>query len=353
MATYSTEFSKLSTYSKIRENFRQRKGAKPLGDFVLEGDVTILPTSYDVVNDQIQLIEFPDNTYLKSVSIVSDNEFDTGGAALRMGLVLASTTADSTYTTAVGGAFANQPANDSVSVLSSAAGDTTQTVTVYGTTNGADTLVSETIALNGTAVVDSVKTDWGLILGVRLSASCAGTVTVEEASANADIITLTTTVLTKGINTVTAGQTVFNDRLVKLVASAASTKQIGLKGTDGDGNVIYDSQALAGTAQVLSNSRFQTVTEVYGGDIENTVTGTISGSDALLVNDNSAFTSSQIPMNFTGGVLPGTETMVDVSNKILALEIQVAPSTANSANTTFTFRANVAHGEVCDLGLSN
>ncbi len=179
-------------------------------------------------------------------------------------------------TTGAGIAFTNQPANDGVEVVSSNAADTTQSVTIIGTTQGTDTVVVETVTLNGVAVVATTKVDWGLILAVKLSASCAGTVTVQEASGNLAITTLLTTVLSKGVETVAAAdQRAFNQEPTA-VADGATTKQIGLQGTDEDGTVIYDSQALNGATAVTMNDTFRTVTEVYTGDLEAARTATIA-----------------------------------------------------------------------------
>lgn len=88
------------------------------------------------------------------------------------------------------GTFTNQPSNDGIEVLSSAAGDTTQTVTVWGTTTGTKTVVSEDVALNGTTAVATTKTDWGLILALELDNTAAGTVTAREASGDQTITTI-------------------------------------------------------------------------------------------------------------------------------------------------------------------
>lgn len=352
MAELATEFTKDSVYNSLRKKFNQAKGSKPQGFGFLEGDIVVAtPTNFDVAGDKIQLVQFPDQCRLISASVVSDKEYDTGGSALRMGLILDDGISTNTATTAVGSAFSNQPANDSVSVHSDDAGDTTQTVTIIGTTNGTDTVVVEEIALNGTNVVDSAKLDWGVILAVKLDAACDGTVTVEENSANADIVTLATGVLSKGVNTV-SGFTAY-DRLLNIVASGASTKQLGIQGTDSDGTVIYDSQALAGTALVLSNSRFASVTEIYTGDLAGTTTATVTGSEALLATASQAFTALPIPLNWNGSTLPGTEVGIDVGGQTLALLVEVAPSTASSTAVTFTTKCAVYLGEVADLGTSS
>lgn len=181
----------------------------------------------------------------------------------------------------VGAAFTNQPANDGVEIVSNNAADTTQTATVYGTTTATDTLVRETVALNGTSVVSTVKIDWGQVLGVVLSASCAGTVTFREASGDATITTITTGNLSKGVETIPTASS-YPTPKPTVVASGATTKQIGLYGTTLAGAAGGDSQALTGTTAVAMNAAFGSETLLLTGDVENTVTVTVSVSADLL-----------------------------------------------------------------------
>lgn len=76
--------------------------------------------------------------------------------------------------------FTQLAANDTIQALSSAAGDTTQTVTVVGR-NAAGSLVSETKTLTGTspitfATLGTVER----ILSVEMSATAVGTVTIQR-----------------------------------------------------------------------------------------------------------------------------------------------------------------------------
>ena len=164
--------------------------------------------------------------------------------------------------------FTNQPANDGLEIGSASAADTTQTVTVYGTTTGTDTVVVETITLTGTTFVSTVKVDWGVILGVSKSAATAGTVTVREASGNATVTAgLTAAVLSVGMTAVPAGTQQAYNRIPTIVAAGASTKQVGLIGTNSAGTTIYDSKALAGTTVTAVNTAFNRVTFVLLGDV--------------------------------------------------------------------------------------
>lgn len=191
---------------------------------------------------------------------------------------------DSAYTSQtiednVGGNFGNQPANDGVEVVSSDNADTTQSLTIWYTSNGTgDTVSTETKALNGTSQVSFTATDIQLVLGARLSAVCAGTITIREASANATITTITTGNLTAGVVAVTAGQTQAYNLAPTAVADGASTKQVGLIGTDSAGTTIYDSQALNGTTAVTFNTAFKDVTTLLVGDVASATTVTVKTS---------------------------------------------------------------------------
>jgi hypothetical protein len=98
------------------------------------------------------------------------------------------------------GTFSTQPSNDGVEVLSSATGDTTQNVTIYGTTSGGDSsdLSIETVTLNGTTAVSTARTNWGNILAVKKSAATTGSITVRKASNDATIVTVAPATLRAG-----------------------------------------------------------------------------------------------------------------------------------------------------------
>ena len=177
----------------------------------------------------------------------------------------------------VGVEFTNQPANDGVEIVSSDAGDTTQTVTVYYTRNalGDTVYVQSGLALNGTTQVALTHTDVELVLAVEKSAATTGTITFREASGNATIVTLAAGTLSAGKIAVTAGQTRAYNTAPTAVAGGASTKQVGLIGTDENDAVLYDSQALNGTTPVTMNDTFKTVTFLLVGDIAAATTVTV------------------------------------------------------------------------------
>jgi hypothetical protein len=81
--------------------------------------------------------------------------------------------------------------------VSSAAGDTTQSLTIYGLVG--TTATQETIALNGTTIVPTTILLWDKVLGASLDAAAAGTITLRVAGAGATALTLAPAVLTRGV----------------------------------------------------------------------------------------------------------------------------------------------------------
>lgn len=331
MADVASTVDKIAVIEEAKRQHRIAKGSFPEGGHLIHSSKDIVPTSSNTVGDLINLIEYPDNCYLRGVSVSSDAEWDTGGTALKLDLVL-SDGATSTTTSAVGSAFTNQPANDGVTIVSASGADT-GTVTIIGTTQGTDTVVVEDLALTGATPANSVKTDWGVILAVSLPAVPAGTVTIKETSGGATITTLTTSIASRGYNAVASDQQAYYNRLVNIVASGSTTKQVGLIGLDEDGTTIYDSQALTGATEVQSNTKFQTVTYVLTGDVEATRTVTIESGEQVLVSASTAFTGLPTPINFNSAAIAGSPFAVDCSEQTLALRVNTAATTANSALT--------------------
>lgn len=84
--------------------------------------------------------------------------------------------------------FTDISANDTVEILSDNAGDTTQTVTVYGR-NTAGEIVSEAETLSGTTPQTTTQ-QFERILKITMSATATGTVTVRKQSDDVTIATL-------------------------------------------------------------------------------------------------------------------------------------------------------------------
>lgn len=112
------------------------------------------------------------------------------------------TMADDDSTLNIGGAidtsvrlvFSDIVATDTVEILSDNAGDTTQTVTIYGRDSGG-TLVSDALSLNGTTVVTSTQS-FERITKVTVSAAHTGTITVRDTATDTTIAAIESGVLT-------------------------------------------------------------------------------------------------------------------------------------------------------------
>jgi hypothetical protein len=90
--------------------------------------------------------------------------------------------------------FTDISATGLVEILSSNAGDTTQTVTVYGRL-ASGVIDSEALSLNGTTVVSGAKS-FERIMKVVVNAAHTGTITVRKATDDVTIMTLETGILT-------------------------------------------------------------------------------------------------------------------------------------------------------------
>ncbi|RDH86373.1 MAG: hypothetical protein DIZ78_09390 [endosymbiont of Escarpia spicata] len=89
--------------------------------------------------------------------------------------------------------FTDIAATDQVEIVSDAAGDTTQTVTIHGR-NAAGELISDAMSLNGTTVVLSTET-FERILKIVVSAAHTGTITVRDQDTDTTIASIESGVL--------------------------------------------------------------------------------------------------------------------------------------------------------------
>ena len=89
--------------------------------------------------------------------------------------------------------FTDIAATDQVEIVSDNAGDTTQTVTIYGR-NAAGELINDAMSLNGTTVVLSTET-FERILKIVVSAAHTGTITVRDQDTDTAIATVESGVL--------------------------------------------------------------------------------------------------------------------------------------------------------------
>ena len=172
-----------------------------------------------------------------------------------------------------GGNFGNQPEGDAVEVVSNNAADE-GTVTLYYTTTAAPAVVStEVLTLKGTTKVASTDDDIEVVLAV-VTEDHAGTVTVSEASGSATITTLATGTNSAGLHATTADDAY--GAISTMKAAGASTKWVGVIGTDVDGNAQTFAGQLNNTTDVnLGTSPWNTIDTVLIGDVASASTATV------------------------------------------------------------------------------
>lgn len=155
------------------------------------------------------------------------------------------------------------PAPGVLSVVSGNAGDTTQTITVYGLSGA--TVVSEVFTLNGTTPVVGAQS-FSKVIAVRKSAATAGTVTVSDSPVVTTLFTLTAGVLTRGILDVTNCPVASNVLTVSIDVNAA--RDVVVLGLSPTGVVVSERfDMTAGATPVVGVAVFGRITSLLLGDI--------------------------------------------------------------------------------------
>lgn len=172
--------------------------------------------------------------------------------------------------------------NGAVEILSSAAGDTTQAVTVYGV-NSLGVAVKETATLNGTTVV-ALTTTWSKVYGISIVQSgvaTVGTVTVRAAGAGAVIFDVPAGTENEGAILLEYGYV--DSTTVTIAADAATTKKVLLVGKNAAGADVVEQLTLTGTTPVTSANSYSSISRICTGDVEaaRTVTLTAQAARAL------------------------------------------------------------------------
>lgn len=170
----------------------------------------------------------------------------------------------------------NSITNVAAEIVSADVGDTGQVVELFGVVAGVPTI--EQLALDGTTVVTgSVVWDAGGLLGVRITGTTAGVVTVREiGGAGTDTFTVPA-----GANPeeglITCGHCFVDDALVTLVSDGASTNDVILFGVNKVGAAVNEVVTLTGTTPVNSTATdFARIDVIVLGDIEAAQTVTLS-----------------------------------------------------------------------------
>ena len=202
-----------------------------------------------------------------------------------------------------------------VSVVSDNAGDTTQTVTVYGLSSGGAP-VSEVITLTGTGAQTS-STTWAEVHGFVLSAATVGSIVASHAGGTA-LVTIGSAAVTlfAGLEASTDGQLEINDGTLKFVSDGASTESVLVVGWATAGGATLEVVTLTGTTAVETTTNdWEWVQYVFAGPVEDGQTVTMSGAiweddtTAELVSTSATDTSSIILVGYNGSGTLATETV--------------------------------------------
>lgn len=158
---------------------------------------------------------------------------------------------------------ADIPAPGVLDVASDNAGDTTQTITVYGL-DASDVPIKESIALNGTTNVTG-SVSFTKVLGCVLDGVALGTVTVSDSPISASLFVLATTVLTRGVVLTTA--TPVNGVITVTIDTDDATDCV-IRGTNASGIEIAERIDLtaANTTPVVGTTVFAKITQIELGD---------------------------------------------------------------------------------------
>lgn len=176
------------------------------------------------------------------------------------------------------GEITAQPSGASVmSVVSSDSGDTTQQITIYGL-DATSAAVKETLNLNGNTSVVGTQV-FSKVLGARLSAAAAGTVTVSDDDP-ATILTIAPAALTAGLAVCSA---MYSAGAIDAVADGATTKNLLLVGYGSTGAVQLEKLTLNGATPVNGAGVFSELTYLAMGEVEAARTVTFSG-EAIRTN---------------------------------------------------------------------
>jgi hypothetical protein len=190
----------------------------------------------------------------------------------------------------LGDLTAQMAASDTLEVLSSAAGDTTQTLTVYGL-DASDAPIKVSFALDGTTIVPNAQI-FKKVTGAVLDAAAVGTVTLQRTTGPTTVLTLAPASTVAGLeittNTPAAGvATVAID-----VDTAVDVVVRGLGVSGAEVAERFDMTAGA-TTPVVGTTVFSAITQVELGDVAGARTVTVS-IDAALTAHSTFKTTAQV-----------------------------------------------------------
>jgi len=175
------------------------------------------------------------------------------------------------------GDITDSAGDHTVTVVSGAAGDTTQQVVVYGL-DVSNNPQQETLNLNGTTPVVGTKVfKTASVWGGKIIGTTAGAVVVSETT-GATIMTITAgSGTSKGLY---LGQCMYGAGAVTLVADGATTKIALVVGTSATGAAQMEKFTLTGAVPVVGTAVWSEITAIVLGDVEVARAITASGKAA-------------------------------------------------------------------------
>lgn len=220
-----------------------------------------------------------------------------------------------------------------VRVVSSNAGDTTQTLTAYGL-DGAGVPQTEVIALNGTTPVLGLKT-FSEVMGSVLSATCLGTVLLTDtAGSPATLYSHATTVNTRGVLVLTNCP---STDAVTYSLDTTSATNIVLFGKSPTGAALAEKANFASTP-VVGTAVFASGTVLALGSLSGSRTVTVTMTVTLAT---SAFSTVKKVVDRLNAFAGYTAAAVTPQATTMLLSTLDYPSSQSILSVTYSFTADI------------
>lgn len=277
------------------------QAAATLPDSVPADSIVFTSADYGLFTNQINLEVAAGTTAGKKITVVFEDDsevFDNvgGDAVFTLGYVpgsegygtalatLNATQLDIVATKAKTGLVAERTADiaapGTLIYASDNAGDTTQTVTVYGL-NGT-TPVQETKTLNGTTNVAGTQT-FSKVLGCKKSAATLGTVTVTS-TVPTTLFSMTAGVLTRGIALLTNCPA--TGALTTVALDTTAAVDVCIFGKGASGSAQGERWNFTGTASQAGVSTWSQLEVIALGDVAGARTLTVTAHAATVLHAN-------------------------------------------------------------------
>jgi len=220
-----------------------------------------------------------------------------------------------------------------IQVVSDNSGDTTQRVTVYGL-DGTGAAVRETFTLAGlTAQVGTQVFAAGDVLGVEVTGTTLGNVSVEPSGGGADVFTLTAGADPKaGLQ---RGKAMYvSGSAITLDADSAITADVIIVGLSTTGSIQLEKFSFAAATQVVGTANFSQITAIVLADVAaaRTITSNATAAQSTQAVQNtlqklSDFFEARYDNAATKGFVP---TLVSALTTFDPANLDVSVATQNS-----------------------